>query len=436
MFFFLLKFCFLISPLYSYKEEEERKNHLFSNKHNNINIFNNNNFKLSVWEEDFPGEKPPIQTFSNETYSQHLEIMAETALITDCSFSFIQYKEDAAIYADSSTNIYKVLIENCYFYRCQYLGITEGGTIYIREGEIVIRAVCACECSSTNLYSFCCLGNNDYDGNKKALYESSIALCSSRQQIINFQNGYYVVNAINVSHNSAESYYGISIYISTNYIDLTMPQNITYSSFANNHGNSICIEIWGSDRQVPFELNNVNIIYNRQDYYAYDGIITTVLGVTIIDSCIFGNIGSPVFSSSIYSAYAYFSLIRCTLDENNILTSGTPITIKEIPMSSFINQLKLYATGSCQASYDILTYFNQATPRPTNLFQRTPDPTASLTRSPTPYINIPIPTPTNINIPIPTPTNINKPIPNPTNIKKINDIYQRNNGRGQIFRIN
>ena len=276
--------------------------------------------------------------FNNSRYenlgSQAIRTTSQSELyVVNCYFYSIKYSGNGiAIYHERSSAHF--LVEFSTFVECGYSGVV----LYIRDADFAMNRVCAL--SSVSFTYAPGLSSSIIN----CIHHSSVAYCDARGYHIMYHSyGFIDIRSLNLSHNTANSYYLLYCYSYQTNND-NIGYNITHSSFANNTADQYCIYLNDNSPDENW-INNSNIIKNNCNYLirSYGRILT------IKNTCIMENeVSRYVFY---FSSGCTCTLIDCSID--NTQTNVGSITTIDCT-SSFILQLRFIETGSCVNRFDII----------------------------------------------------------------------------------
>ena len=243
-----------------------------------------------------------------------------------------------------ATSDHKLLIEETYILSCS--AQSQGGGIFMRNGNGILSKVCGISCTAINSRSF---SSFDFTSNQQTInkiFLTTVSYCNTIESVngltLRHLYGNPVCNSLNSSFN--ECYRCSALYIQSS---SNCQIEISFSSFTNNIATSSrCIE---SRVASSTTINSCNIISNSQ--------VDTNFGLLYFDSdaefhniSILGNKGKPIFETK----SGQIELIYCTIEDNQFLTKGSPLITSNLdpPQGPFINPVTFFETGYCINNYD------------------------------------------------------------------------------------
>ena len=228
------------------------------------------------------------------------------------------------------TSITKLLIELSMFIECEASGY--GGCIYMSGGNCILYMVCGVKSSISG-------GQGVFletTGMKMTnVIETTVTHCecSSGGYPVDPHGGTILCKSVNLSQNHCYRCSALYCYPTSNGQNIVC--SLCYSSLSNNTADDSNFLMFEDFNGAYYEVNNTNIINNKQIGSTY-GLIRVTGTTTMKHVSILGNTGSPIFSGSI-------TLINCATQTTSGVTTQSPT-------ESFLNYNTLYEQVSVSLS--------------------------------------------------------------------------------------
>ena len=263
-----------------------------------------------------------------------------------------------------------MLVELSTFYQCT--SSSEGGAIYQKDGQFVMKECCGLKCYSKGRYSTGQFLYNQLTASSttinKILDSSVSSSTSGYGHTLNMLKGAVKINIINISNNRCDYYAGA--------YSLASSFSLDFGSVSENSAESILyLETKGT-------ISKCNIVHNTDT--GASGIIF-LSGGTIQDCCLMENTMSGkklIFADK----YTTVIVINCSIDVNLRSYTEGSVNINQWKSDArFIIPIECTKKdGYCAASYDSAGGITVDIDTPSKTQERTPFATPDLTPKETP----------------------------------------------------
>ena len=231
---------------------------------------------MDIFKEFFSSPNNPL-LITNRT-TKVTDVLNNGSVIYLCFFHLLSSSKSGAIHYNTEANI---LICNCVFSQCY--SDNNGGAVSCIGPSIqtVQKHICGYKCHSGTFGQLFYMNLSPSKINY--LIESSITMCSylitSTGDSHEFHGGDPNITSLNSSSNTGRLYIGISfVGINKGKASFCMVSN-------NLIGDSICIEMWGSNGVI----NLCNVINNTQLTYNNGVILATLSSNLVLKQCVLLN---------------------------------------------------------------------------------------------------------------------------------------------------
>jgi hypothetical protein len=287
---------------------------------------------------------------SKNGLTSRFSVTSGTVYVFNSFFVHVEYLSGSggAISFSSSSDSSILLVEETTFLSCRSSS-NGGGVYFYNKGNAVLNKVCSFNCSPTGsnggFYYNCVTDTKNY---KNEIHLSTVSTTTTTYEgAIFIYYGTIQISKTNESFNYGTYCAAYRIQPSGSAGELT--GTVSFSTFYNNTATSCrCLNFGTGTNRIQYKMFSCNVIKNTQPTSQTEGIIICWEATTIEGTCILQNSGGSILCNSYSDRIVTIS--NCTTDFGS-QTSG-PITIKNVPATTFIHSLSHLSTAKCEAFYE------------------------------------------------------------------------------------